>query len=87
MTEAWKTERARREFPATTAALDAGELYVHCPRCEGERQVFAYTHVGNGFTPSRGEYFNCPLCSAMGEAEAERAAGYIAEWADELEHS
>lgn len=40
--------------------------------------VFAYTSIGDGFgRPSRGEYFNCPLCSGTGEADAKLAAEWV----------
>ena len=39
---------------------------------------------GTDFTPSVGEFINCPLCHATGEADAELAA----EWqADQLEYA
>jgi uncharacterized protein CbrC (UPF0167 family) len=50
------------------------DLYVTCPRCEGRRWVLAYTYLGNEFRPSRSEMFDCPLCHATGEADAEHAA-------------
>jgi hypothetical protein len=55
------------------------DLYVKCPRCSGRRQVFAYTDLGSDYQPSRGEYFNCPLCSGTGEADAQQAAEWIAD--------
>lgn len=52
--------------------------YIKCPRCRGSCQVFAYTEISNGFTPSRGEYFTCPLCGGTGEADADRAKEWSA---------
>ena len=54
-------------------------LYVTCPRCKGDGTVFAYTSIGNGFTPSVGEYFSCPLCHGTGEADRQLADA----WNDE----
>jgi rubredoxin len=55
------------------------DLYVKCPRCSGDRLVFAYTDRGSDYRPSQGEYFRCPLCSGTGEAEAELAAEWTAD--------
>ena len=57
-------------------------LYVPCPRCRGHRMVFATTYIGDGYTPSRGEYFTCPLCYGTGEADREEAAEWTKEQAD-----
>lgn len=58
-------------------------LYVPCPRCKGERLVYAYTSPGNEFFPARGEYFTCPLCQGTGEADREEAERYQQDQAEE----
>ena len=59
------------------------DFYVKCPRCKGDRLVFAYTQQATDYTPSRGEYFTCPLCSGTGEAEATAAAEWTSEEVDD----
>jgi hypothetical protein len=54
------------------------DLYVPCPRCKGERLVWACTDPGNDWFPSRHESFNCPLCWATGEADREEAEAWQA---------
>lgn len=44
------------------------EDYVTCPRCSGERQVYAYTKIPNGYgSIAEGEYFTCPCCNGAGD--------------------
>ena len=62
---------------------DDEPLYVPCPRCKGDHVVFAYTSIGDGYTPSRGEYFTCPLCRGTGEADREEAAEFVADQEEE----
>lgn len=54
-------------------------LYVPCPRCKGNRIVFAYTHLRSDYQPSLGEYFTCPLCSGTGEADRASAEEWQAD--------
>lgn len=61
------------------------DLYVPCPRCEGRCTVFAYTRPPTDFTAGVGEYFNCPLCGATGEADADSARAFVAELAEQEE--
>lgn len=49
--------------------MQSAPLYVPCPRCKGERLVWACTHSGNEFFPAVWDSFNCPLCHATGEAD------------------
>jgi DnaJ-class molecular chaperone len=60
-------------------------IYVKCPRCEGRCQVFAYTRIGNGFAPSEGEYFQCPVCHGTGEADEESAREYERDQKDDAD--
>lgn len=62
---------------------DDPPLYVPCPRCKGERTVFAYTDHGGDYRPSCGEYFTCPLCSGTGEADRASADEWRAERAND----
>ncbi len=55
------------------------EPYVPCPRCKGTRMVYAITRESNGFSPSVGEYFTCPLCHGTAEAARKSAAEYVTE--------
>lgn len=55
------------------------EPYVPCPRCYGHRQVWAIARESDGFRPSVGEYFTCPLCHGTAEAEYDQAASYVTE--------
>lgn len=72
--------RAEMTFKKTLEQIAAGELYPLCPRCMGERTISVCTDPGGDFRPSRWEYVSCPECHATGEADAERAASYIADW-------
>lgn len=67
----------REEFAGTVADLEAGKLYVHCPDCRGHQQVYLYRQVNDA---GSGSYFNCPTCSATGEAEAEKAIDFMRAW-------
>ncbi len=74
--------QAREHFPAATIeGLELGQAYVHCPDCDGDRTIYAYRKLDDS---SSGDYFNCPCCSAMGEADAEKALELIRDW--ELQH-
>lgn len=55
------------------------DLYPTCPRCRGSRFVYAITEPSNGFTPSRGEEFFCPLCQGVGSTARETVEAYLAE--------
>jgi len=55
------------------------ELYIKCPRCRGNRFVYAITRPGNDYRPSISEEFACPLCSMTGEVHRDDAARYEAE--------
>lgn len=57
----------------------SGNSYPECPRCEGTRTVEAITQINGDFGHPTIEYFNCPLCSAMGEADAEKAQDWLIE--------
>lgn len=59
------------------------ELYVKCPRCRGTRYISVCTAPGDGFSPSRWECINCPLCQATGEADIDLAR----KWQGELDAS
>lgn len=61
------------------------ELYVPCPRCGGTRFVTAIIRPGNGFIPSQSGYFACDLCHGTGEADAARAAEFIADQVERLD--
>lgn len=79
------TELTKTRFPQTVAHLEHGELYVHCPRCNGRRMISVITRVGDGFRPSQGEYVDCPLCHATGEADADLALNFIEDWQEREE--
>ena len=49
------------------------DLYVKCPRSRVHMMVSAVTEIGDGWRPTRREYFSCPLCSGTGEADANDA--------------
>ena len=61
---------ATTRWPKTIAQLTAGELYPHCPRCDGRKMVYATIE-------GKGEYLPCPCCAGTGEADAEKAAEFI----------
>jgi DnaJ-class molecular chaperone len=63
--------------------LDDG--YVTCPRCKGDGQVFAYTDLPSMGQGARGEYFACPLCTGVGTIEADAAAQWREDNADEAD--
>lgn len=67
-------------FKLAIEQMNGGALYPHCPRCDGEKQVYAYTEQASDFGPGRGEYFDCPCCHATGEAEQSKAKAFIADW-------
>lgn len=58
-------------------------LYVPCPRCQGDRQVYAYTKPPTDFFRGEGEYFTCPLCAGTAEADRESAAEWMKDHEDE----
>ena len=58
-------------------------LYVPCPRCKGEKLVWACTSPGDGWFPTRWESFDCPLCHATGQADRELAEEWVQARADE----
>lgn len=66
----------------STAITCTGDLYVPCPRCDGDRHVFAYTQPPTEYYRGVGEYFSCPVCGGTGEAEAEKAAEWVKEHQD-----
>jgi hypothetical protein len=60
-------------------------LYVPCPRCKGDRLVWACTNPGNDFAPSSWDSFDCPLCYATGEADRNMATAWVEARAEEDE--
>jgi phage FluMu protein Com len=58
-------------------AVARGDLYVTCPRCNGNRTVTACTVIGNDFVPSRYEDFPCPLCKEVGSIHHDEAGKYL----------
>lgn len=59
--------------------------YVICPRCKGDRQIFAYTRLPGIGQPAQGEYFTCPPCSGTGTMDEEDAAQWRADNTDEAD--
>lgn len=61
------------------AEYASGNLYPPCPRCDGDRTIEVITRLNGEYFPPRIETLSCPLCSATGEAEAERAEEWLLE--------
>jgi hypothetical protein len=72
MTFSEKLEKCR-------AAVEAGEMYPECPRCDGSRYESAipYSEI-DSIRPTVEEY-PCPLCVMVGSIEAERAIEWLEE--------
>lgn len=73
MSEAFSAE-ARATFERTILELEQQELYPFCPRCAGEKQIYA--QFADGFD----DYVTCPCCLGTGEAEADKARDFIGRW-------
>jgi rubrerythrin len=72
---------------ALDEAYQGGNSYPECPRCEGERMVEVIVKLNGSFASPTTESFNCPLCSATGEADAERAEEWLLNIIEEHELS
>ncbi len=64
-------------FATTKAEIAKGELYVHCPTCNGRKHVAACVEIGDGYSPSRWQSFDCGMCGATGQTHYITAAEYV----------
>ncbi len=59
--------------------IKQGDLYVHCPLCDGQGMIFAFSLPPTEHFIGIKEHFDCPVCSATGEADRDKAIAWLKE--------